>query len=168
MMQLKKYIPVTLMLWFSVLLFSGCKANLEWYVRNLSGKEVKLVLRYETKEPANRHAFLPLKRNFVDYKQEIVKIDYITRQVLRDSLPLIQLDYSTYELTIPAGSTVELTSIIPTDYAYDRNVVAEFYQEGKVYAINTSSVFGKNSDLKTTGGMTLKNLVYYDYGKPVK
>lgn len=153
-------VPVMLVVLF---LLSGCKANLEWYVRNLSGKPVELILRYDTKTDKYRSNYLPLKKRKVDYKNEILKINYNTYALLTDSLQLQPINDSVYRLVIPAMSTVELTYIIPTDYGYAKNVVAEFHQDGTIYAINTSSVFEKHSNLHTTGGLTLKNLVYFDY-----
>lgn len=149
-------------------LLSGCKANLEWYVRNLSEKPVELILRFDTKTDKYRSKFLPLKKHKVDYKNEILKINYNTSALLTDSLQLQPINDSVYRLVIPAMSTVELTYIIPTDYGYAKNVVAEFHQDGTIYAVNTSSVFEKHSNLQTAGSLTLKNLVYYDYSAQKK
>lgn len=143
--------------------FSGCQANLEWYVRNLSSYPVTLVLRYDMRSDKYRKNFLPLKKTKVEYKNEILKINYNTSGLLTDSLQLQAINDSVYQLVIPGESTVELSPVIPTDYNYAKNVVAEFYQGGKIYAINTTSVFEKHSNLHTAGGLTLKNLVYFDY-----
>jgi hypothetical protein len=153
-------VPFMLAVLFSL---SGCQANLEWYVRNLSSRAVTLVLRYDTRTDKYRKNYLPLKNQKVDYKNEILKINYNTVALLTDSLPLQALNDSVYQLVIPAESTVELSQVIPTDYNYAKNVVFEFYQDGKIYAINTASVFEKHSNLHTTGSLTLKNLVYFDY-----
>lgn len=156
--------PFALVFLFLVMpFFSGCQANLQWYVRNLSSHAVTLVLRYDTRTDKYRKNFLPLKKTKVDYKNELLKINYNTSALLTDSLPLRAVSDSVYQLVIPAESTVELSPVIPTDYNYAKNVVFEFYQDGKIFAINTSSVFEKHSNLHTAGGLTLKNLVYFDY-----
>jgi hypothetical protein len=155
-------------LFFCLFLLYGCKANLEWFVRNHTDKEVTLTLRYETKKEKYRPDFIPLKPKYVYFKREIVPINYETTYLMEDSLPIASLSDSCYQIILPARSTIELTYIVPTDYNYLPNVIAEFQQQGSLYAINTKDVFGKRSVFKTAGGFSLKNLVYYDYGKPKK
>ncbi|MCW3070715.1 MAG: hypothetical protein JWO44_605 [Bacteroidetes bacterium] len=151
-----------------ILLLSGCQANLQWFLRNLTQKAVVLTLHYETKQEKYRRSYLPLREKYVSFKKEIMKIDYSTEAILDDSLPVTMTDSSTYQLVIPARSTVELTYIIPTDYGYHSNVVAILQQEGTMYSVNTSSAFDKHSPFHMAGGLTLKNLVYYDYGTTEK
>jgi len=147
----------------------GCKANLEWFVRNVTDKDVKITLRFDTKKDKYRPGKLPLKTKYLPYIKEIVKVDYLTKSILNDSLQVIPINDNTYQILLPAKSTVELTYIIPTDYGHDNiNVIAEFEQEGALYSINSIDVFKKNSGMKKTGGLTLKNLIYYDYGTTKK
>jgi len=127
---------------------------------------VYLTLRYDSKNINFQKNFLPINSKFIYYKDKIVDINHDTKNILDDRLALIAVDSSTYQMSIPPKSTVELTYIIPTDYGHSgRNVAAEFNQNGKIYTIDSKSAFDKNSPLKTTGGLTLKNLVYYDYGR---
>lgn len=148
---------------FLSLLFCGCQANIEWFVRNLSDKEVVLTLRFETKPVPYRKPAFPLKTRFVDYRPEVLKINYDTYDQLTDSLPIKTVDSTTYRIVIPAHSTLCLSRIVPTDYNDSRNVVAVFEQEGALYSLNTTSVFEKRSALHTTGTLFLKNLAYFDY-----
>ena len=145
-------------------ILNSCSANLKWFVRNLTNKEVILILRYETNKKKDGNPFLPLKTRHLYYKNQILKIGYETANKLNDSLQISEIDNSTYEIIIPQHSTLELTQIIPTGYGQRFNVIAEFKQEGKIYSVNTISIFNKHKQFKLTGGLLLKNLVYYDYG----
>ena len=147
---------------------SGCQANLEWFVRNMSDKDVLITLRFDTNKEKYRPNKLPLKKKYVAYKTEIIKINYSTKSILNDSLTITLINENTYQILLPAKSTVELTYIIPTDYGYSTNVMAEFEQDGKIYSINSIDVFEKRSGLKNAGSLTLKNLIYYDYGQTKK
>jgi hypothetical protein len=149
---------------FVMSLLNGCSANLNWFLRNLTNKEVILTLRYETNMKQNGASFLPLKSKHVKFKNQILKIGYETINLLSDSLKISEIDHSTYEIIIPQHSTLELTHIIPTGYGQRCNVIAEFKQDGKIYSVNTTSIFNKHKQFKMTGGLLLKNLVYYDYG----
>jgi hypothetical protein len=142
---------------------TACTANLEWFLRNISDKDVTITLRFNTKNEESRSDNLPLKTKSLAYKKEIVKIDYSTKSSLKDSLEVIPVNHYTYQIILPAGSTVELTQIIPTDFGYHTNVLAEFEQEGIKYAINSIDIFEKHNSFKRTGGLTLKNLIYFDY-----
>jgi hypothetical protein len=159
--------PIALLFLFSItILLSGCQANLEWFIRNVSNKEVLLTLRYEANSTQPlRHPLLPLKNNYVDFKKEVLSINYETTHTMNDSLKIMYVNDSTYQVHIPAKSTVELTYIIPTDYGYNANTILEFNQQGHLFAINANSVFEKHTHFHTKGKGILKNLVYYDYGK---
>lgn len=146
-------------------ILNGCSANLKWFVRNLSNKEVILILSYEHTLRQNGNSFIPLKVKYVNFKNEILKIDYKTSKLLNDSLRVEAIDSLKYELIIPRQSTVDLTLIVPTDFGRHTNVVAEFKQDDRINSINTTSIFDNHKQFKMTGGLTLKNLVYYDYGK---
>jgi hypothetical protein len=149
---------------FVMSLLTGCSANLNWFLRNLTNKEVILTLRYETYMEKNGSSFLPLKSKHVKFKNQILKIEYETINKLNDSLKINEVNYSTYEIVIPPQSTIDITHIIPTGYGQRCNVIAEFKQDGKIYSVNTTSIFNKHKQFKMTGGLLLKNLVYYDYG----
>lgn len=147
-----------------VFVLCGCEANLEWYARNLTDQPVTVSLHYPTQKEKYRAPFIPLKRKTVNFKKDILKIDYETSDALSDSLSIQMIDSATYQLVIPARSTVELSRIIPTDYGRSEyNVVMEFEQGGKTTTVKSTDIFTKNNPFRATGKLTLKNLVYYDY-----
>lgn len=151
---------------FTVL--SGCQLYMEWFVRNYSNKEVLITLRFETKKDDYRPDDIPIQSKMVPYKSEIIKIDQSTYSKLRDSLQIIPENDHTYKIVLPPGSTVNLTTIIPTSFGHHTNVIAEFEQEGAKYAINSTDVFKKRGAVKMAGGFFSKALAYYDYGKTKK
>jgi hypothetical protein len=150
---------------FFLQLFCSCQINLEWFIRNISGKEVVLILRYDTKKIEYKHDFVPLKRKYISFSNEVLKINHKTAELVKDSLKIESLNDSTYKITIPPKSTVELTYIIPTDYTYKTNVIAEFYQDSSKYIINTMNFFEKDNKFKVGGNLTVRNVVYYDFDR---
>ena len=162
------HISATLILAICVTVLSGCQPFLEWFVRNYSDKEVLITLRFETKRENYWPENIPIASKMVPYKSEIIKINQATHSKLIDSLQIIAENDDTYKISLPAKSTVDLTTIIPTTYGHRTNVIAEFEQEGTKYAINSIDFFKKHSDLKMAGGFLMKTLVYFDYGKAKK
>ena len=159
-----------LILLAGLLPLSGCQYDLEWYIRNLSSKEVVLTLYYENREIKHMNSYIPLKTKYADCKRKVIDITYETAGLLDDSLEVKQINSHTYQVRIPPHTIVEGTFIIPTQprdaYYHFRNVVAVFEQDGMLTSFNSMDVFKKYSPFKSEGGFFLKNLMYFDYRNP--
>lgn len=162
------HILATLSLIIFLTLLSGCRLYMEWFVRNYSDKGVLITLRFETKKEDYRSDDIPIRKKTVPYKNEIIKIGQSTYSKLTDSLQITPENDHTYKIVLPPGSTVDLTTIIPTSFGHHANVIAEFEQEGAKYAINSTDVFKKRGAVKMSGAFFSKGLAYYDYGKTKK
>ena len=152
-----------------VTLSNGCSISYQWFVRNYTNKEVLITLKFETKEGDSLFIPLPIEEKVVPYNREILKINQLTNSKLKDSLQIVSINDYTYQVLLPPASTVDLTDIIPGRFAHRINVIAEFEQEGARYSINSISAFTpKHNDLKFAGGLLIRNLIYFDYGKTKK
>lgn len=160
LMKSSKYKPVLLA---GFLLFSSCSANLQWYIRNLSEKEVTLTLFYNNQKQNSIKSLYPLNIKYVPFCHSIIKIDKNTSKFLDDSLQLIMVDSLRFRVIIPKQSTVNLSSIIPTNFGNKESVWLELRQEEPIYLIDTKSALDKQKPFKTTGGSILNNLIYFDF-----
>ena len=143
---------------FIVMSLNSCSYITFLYFRNYTDDPVEIMITTAGKGG---------ERKIVRFYREILKIDHNTRDQLTDSLTTVRLDDSTCLLTVPANSTVSLTSLIAGRYdtAGTRIMLRQDGRTDSLFFTADLRVEDANREFQKTGGWQVKNIFYYDYGK---
>jgi hypothetical protein len=147
---------------------TSCTFFFRVFIRNFTDRPIQLKFHRdnETSYQTDLH---------FGYKDDLIKIDQETLKYL-DKKTTLDIDWKEVTLTIPPKSTISIIPFLSSDTVTIETQIEKLgikngrqgilIQDGELKDSLDIANFGRERKFKRKGGLLVRTLYYYDYGRP--
>jgi hypothetical protein len=147
---------------------TSCTWFFRVFIRNFTDRPVELKFHRDNETSYQNDLYF-------GYKDDLVKINQETLKYL-DKKTTLEIDRKEVTLTIPPRSTISIIPFLSSDTVTLETQIEKLgikngrqgilVQDGEVKDSLDIANFGQEIKFKRKGGLLVKTLYYYDYGRP--
>jgi hypothetical protein len=147
---------------------TSCTWFFRVFIRNFTDRPIELKFHRDNETSYQNDLYF-------GYKDDLVKINQETLKYL-DKKTILEIDRKEVTLTIPPRSTISITPFLSSDTVTLEKKIEKLgikngrqgilVQDGEVKDSLDIANFGQEKKFKRKGGLLVKTLYYYDYGRP--